>query len=146
MAGWHDPVPAMVTSTDASLVTAYPAYDRPMATTEVLRPLAASRVTLLGDAAHPMSMFKGQGANVALNDAVVLARYLSSVPELSVVGTGRFRGVPDALAHFEVDMLRRSEAKVRLSREAVLALHSPAALARGDCTRHAAMQAADIEG
>ena len=83
---------------------------------------------------------------VALNDAVVLARYLSSVPELSVVGTGRFRGVPDALAHFEVDMLRRSEAKVRLSREAVLALHSPAALARGDCTRHAAMQAAAIEG
>jgi len=42
---------------------------------EPVREWARGRVTLLGDAAHPMLQYLAQGANMALEDAVVLAAY-----------------------------------------------------------------------
>src|SRR5262249_50635299 len=39
------------------------------------------RVTLLGDAAHPMLPFLGQGAAMAIEDAYVLARELARSPD-----------------------------------------------------------------
>ena len=59
----------------------------------------SSRVTLLGDAAHPMSPFKGQGANQALLDALLLARALKG----SELGGGA-APVRSALAAYEVEM------------------------------------------
>ncbi|VCU70392.1 6-hydroxynicotinate 3-monooxygenase precursor [Pigmentiphaga humi] len=38
-------------------------------------------VTLLGDACHPMMPFMAQGAGMAIEDAVVLARQLAALPE-----------------------------------------------------------------
>jgi len=74
------------------------------------------RVTILGDAAHPMSPFKGQGANQALLDAVDLAQSLSTAKLLS-----------QALAEYEPKMIARSEVKVRASRLCAELQHSPGA-------------------
>ncbi|KAJ3302898.1 hypothetical protein HDV03_004470 [Kappamyces sp. JEL0829] len=111
-AGFHSPIPEMLRHTPPALVTGYPVYDR--------EPLAEpfpqhSLVTLLGDAAHPMSPFKGQGANQALLDAVNLAEFLVKYPT----------DVTAALRANEIKMLARTRSKVLSSRECVAELHHP---------------------
>jgi 2-polyprenyl-6-methoxyphenol hydroxylase-like FAD-dependent oxidoreductase len=59
------------------------------------------RMTLLGDACHPMLPFMAQGAGMALEDAVVLARCLESVPG---------DGVEQALARYAATRLARTSA------------------------------------
>jgi salicylate hydroxylase len=51
-------------------------YDRPP-----LRTWGRGAVTLLGDAAHPMLPYLAQGAGMAIEDAVVLARELARSPD-----------------------------------------------------------------
>ena len=53
---------------------------------------AKDRVTLLGDAAHPMAPFMAQGACMAIEDAAVLARSLNSTEPADI---------PNALARYE---------------------------------------------
>merc|ERR1712151_1315408 len=43
------------------------------------------RVVLLGDAAHPQTPFMGQGVNMAITDAYVMATRLSSQPILEAI-------------------------------------------------------------
>lgn len=69
---------------------------------------ARGHVTLLGDAAHPMVPFMAQGACMAIEDAVVLARALDGA------GPG---DVPEALARYEAERKPRT----KLVQEASLA-------------------------
>jgi 2-polyprenyl-6-methoxyphenol hydroxylase-like FAD-dependent oxidoreductase len=69
---WHDPIPKLLATTDPSTIMVANACD--------LGPFrqGGGPVTLLGDAAHALTPNLGQGACIALEDALVLARCVSS--------------------------------------------------------------------
>ena len=72
-AGWHEPIPALIAS--AEFILENGAYDLPP-----LPRWTSGRVTLLGDAAHPCTPNLGQGGGMAIEDAMVLAKCVSSEP------------------------------------------------------------------
>ncbi|MDH6197316.1 2-polyprenyl-6-methoxyphenol hydroxylase-like FAD-dependent oxidoreductase [Mycobacterium frederiksbergense] len=70
--GWTPQITDIISATTESDIITVPALDRPPLTSWGNGP-----VTLLGDAAHPMLPSLGQGANSAIEDAIVLAHALS---------------------------------------------------------------------
>ena len=137
-AGWMEPVAEMLAQTPLQDLWATALYDR---TARRLRTKQqASRVTVVGDACHPMSMFKGQGANQALQDGPLLAKMLTLVdrntPASALDEQGRPRLAAAALLNrlrrFEAQMVQRADIRVRASRAAAQALHSPEVSAPSD--------------
>jgi 2-polyprenyl-6-methoxyphenol hydroxylase-like FAD-dependent oxidoreductase len=122
---WHTPIPQIVSATLPAKISGYPIYDREVLTSQLLDTIGA--LTLIGDAAHPMSPFKGQGANQALLDALSLARNIS----IKCTPGSNWREVglrKTVLTEFEEEMLARSASKVKDSAEAVELLHSKSVL------------------
>jgi 2-polyprenyl-6-methoxyphenol hydroxylase-like FAD-dependent oxidoreductase len=103
--GWHDPIAAVVDATEEATLSRTFVYDRPPA-----KRWGEGRVTLLGDAGHPMTPNLGQGAAQALEDAVVLGAEL-----------GRGGEPAEALRRYEARRRRARE----LDREAVAAGRPP---------------------
>lgn len=129
---WHDPIPQIIAATEISKISGYPVYDRALLDATIFQ--HKGPVTLLGDAAHPMSPFKGQGANQALLDALALARGISlgCRPQSQWRATGIRSRV---LSTFETEMLARSATKVKDSARAARLLHSDRVLLEGDTPR-----------
>jgi 2-polyprenyl-6-methoxyphenol hydroxylase-like FAD-dependent oxidoreductase len=75
-AGWQQPVATILEATPEEGITRGDIYDRPP-----VKEWGSGRVMLLGDAAHPMTNALGQGANQAIEDAVILAKCLTRVPD-----------------------------------------------------------------
>ncbi len=71
-AGWADEVRAVIEATPQADILTVPSHDRAF-----LERWGDGPVTLLGDAAHPMLTTLAQGAAMAIEDAVVLARTLA---------------------------------------------------------------------
>lgn len=127
-AKWHKPIPEILSATLQGQISGYPVYDRELLEPELLE--KAGAVTLIGDAAHPMSPFKGQGANQALLDALALARIISIA--CAPFSKWRETGLRETvLTEFEEEMLERSASKVSDSAEAVKVLHSKNVLREG---------------
>jgi 2-polyprenyl-6-methoxyphenol hydroxylase-like FAD-dependent oxidoreductase len=129
---WHDPIPQILAATNEELVSGYPVYDRELLTTDMLNKCGS--ITLIGDAAHPMSPFKGQGANQALLDALALARGISN--GCRPLSNWRTAGIRESvLKEFESEMIERSAVKVKASELAAQLLHSEMVLDEGDRPR-----------
>lgn len=75
------------------------------------------RVTIAGDAAHPMPPHRGQGLNNALQDAAVLA------DELKAVKADR-KSLSDAVTAFEKDMKQRTLEEIPISIAQAQMVHS----------------------
>jgi len=68
---WHTSIPELITATDEANVLKTDLYDR-----VPVRPWGQHNITLLGDAAHPTLPTLGQGACMALEDALVVTKCL----------------------------------------------------------------------
>ena len=92
-AGWPFGLPELLARTPSDEILQNDSCDRPPA-----RTWHRGRVALLGDAAHPTTPNLGQGACMALEDAVVLARAiaLAETPEEAFAGFRRARAGPAA--------------------------------------------------
>ena len=129
---WHQPIPQILAATEATQISGYPVYDRALLTAEFLE--KESKVTLIGDAAHPMSPFKGQGANQALLDALSLARAITK--GCNPASNWRETNIRNTvLNNFETEMMARSASKVKDSRQAANLLHSEVVLQKGNGPR-----------
>ncbi|WP_405852217.1 FAD-dependent monooxygenase [Streptomyces sp. NBC_00090] len=102
-AGWADEVRAVIEATPQEDILTVPTRDRAF-----LERWGDGPVTLLGDAAHPMLVTLGQGAAMAMEDAVVLARTLAEP------ATGK--DLVEALHVYESRRRDRTRAMVAASR------------------------------
>jgi 2-polyprenyl-6-methoxyphenol hydroxylase-like FAD-dependent oxidoreductase len=118
MDDWHPALRRLVESADESAITAFA-----VKTSVPIRPWATQRVTLLGDALHNMTPFRGIGANTALRDAAALRQAL--------VAASRGRAdLTQALAAYERDMIRYGFTAVQASLKDMERFHAKGLLAR----------------
>ena len=76
-AGWDAGLLALIDRIPAGALYKWPLFDR-----DPISQWTFGRVTLLGDAAHPMLPFLGIGASMAIEDAVVLGRAVTEAATL----------------------------------------------------------------
>ncbi|HEV2103767.1 MAG TPA: FAD-dependent monooxygenase [Candidatus Acidoferrum sp.] len=99
-AGWHSPIPDLIANAENAI------HSKVQDRLSTL-PWVVGGVAILGDAAHPISPNFGQGACLAIEDAVVLASCLQAQQNL-----------PRALRRYEISRYPRCLEVLFMSREA----------------------------
>lgn len=97
--GWHEPVEALVNATEEETILRNDIYDR-----KPTIQWGEGRVTLVGDAAHPATPNLGMGACQAIEDAVVLGKFIAETLDVS-----------SALRRYEARRQRRTATITTLS-------------------------------
>jgi salicylate hydroxylase len=110
---WHDLVPRFVAAAKVDTIGVRGYYDK-----EPIKRVHEVRVWVIGDAAHPMCPFQGQGANMALVDAVRLARLLATPRD------------PQETEKVDADIAKRGRDAVLQSRSNARRFHETRAFAR----------------
>ncbi len=98
--GWCDPINAIIQATHSDDILHHDIFDR-----TPLTYWSSNRVTLLGDAAHPMLPNLGQGGAQAMEDAFVLTQSLNSTTDIT-----------KALKEYEEKRIPRTTKVVKQSR------------------------------
>ena len=98
------------------------------------------RVVLLGDAAHAMVMYRGEGANHAIVDVSTLLQHIQPL-----VG-GDDEKWKNAIEAYEAEMIERTELAVLASRQACLDAHDFSRLDEGSPLVRRRLMRADLEG
>ncbi len=111
-AGWPSPIPELIQAADDAW--RWPIYDRPP-----LPRWSVGRITLLGDAAHPMPPYMAQGAAQAIEDAAALAARLAEGG-----------AIEHAFRRYEADRLARTARVQAASRRNASLFHLPGLLSR----------------
>ena len=106
LAAWHPDVLSIVDAIDVP-------YKWALLGRVPLRQWSVGRVSLLGDACHPTLPFLAQGANMAIEDGMILARCLDA------------HDLPEALSRYEAARLDRTSRIVLGSLENVSRYHNP---------------------
>ncbi|KAI9316602.1 hypothetical protein BX666DRAFT_1858414 [Dichotomocladium elegans] len=78
----------------------------------------AGPVTVIGDAAHSMTMFRGEGGNHAILDACILGEYLVDAYNAKIT-------INEALQKYQNDILPRTIKAVEDSHQASYIMHGP---------------------
>jgi 2-polyprenyl-6-methoxyphenol hydroxylase-like FAD-dependent oxidoreductase len=107
MERWSDRLSDLVWLSDPTTLSLLP-----IRTSMPVAPWETSRITLLGDAIHAMTPFRGIGANIALKDAVRLR-------DAIVAGESGERPLIDAIQGYEKEMLRYGFKAVKKSLRAM---------------------------
>ena len=107
MRRWAKPLRDLVPLSDPSTLSLLP-----IRTSVPVKPWPTGRITLIGDAIHSMTPYRGIGANVAIKDAARLCDAL-------VAGIGGERELIAAIRGYEADMLQYGFRAVKNSRRAM---------------------------
>jgi salicylate hydroxylase len=108
---WHAPIPELAAAVDPASIGVRGYYDR-----DPIKQVRQGQLWLIGDAAHPMAPFQGQGANMGMVDGLKLAQCFADL----VTSPGQAAAKVEAL---EKDIIVRGRKAVLESRAAARRCH-----------------------